>query len=343
MRLKTAIVSVSLLAPVAIATYFFWQDFSHKRALSNLAERTRAEMIYVRGATFMAGNYQTLIKMPDGEVMKRWVVSLSEALPPYQVTLASYYLQANETTNQDFELFLIEQGLPQTDKRTRNWKEWPQHGARIAWDEARDYCAWLGKLSGFPLRLPTEAEWEFAARSRGQLPPWATNNGEAIKGVNVIPSEQDTLYDPDAPYDPFDPPIGTFPPNPMGFYDMAEGLYEWMAAPTAANDENVRISKGGENHFGSAFGHPIPTRAEIKPIPLEKIRSEPLLSVSNIDQRALARNIDPVYMFANTARCVAPVPEPPAVSGFGILPDLEGIDLSGPFGPYTYQGKYLGD
>ncbi len=342
MRLKTAIVSVSLLTPVAVATYFFWQDFSHKRALSNLAERTRAEMIYVRGATFMAGNYQTLIKMPDGEVMKRWVVGSNEALPPYQVTLASYYLQANETTNQDFELFLIEQGLPQTDKRTRNRKGWPQHGARIAWDEARDYCVWLGKLSGFPLRLPTEAEWEFAARSRGQLPPWATNNGEIIRGINVTPSEQDTLYDPDAPYDPLDPPIGTFPPNPMGFYDMAEGLYEWMAASTAADDENVRISKGGSN-VSSLFWETIPARGKTEPTPLERFLSSPVLSVSDAKDRILAHNIDPVYLSHNTARCVAPVPEPPAVSGFGILPDMTGIDLSGPFGPYSPKGKYLGN
>ncbi|WP_320157183.1 SUMF1/EgtB/PvdO family nonheme iron enzyme [Klebsiella pneumoniae] len=49
--------------------------------------------------------------------------------------------------------------------------------AGVIWQQAKDYCQWLGK-NPVKIDLPTEAQWEFAARSRGQYLPFATNNGE---------------------------------------------------------------------------------------------------------------------------------------------------------------------
>ncbi len=335
MKPVTAFISAAAVVAVGVGGYFVWQSTSHERALSDLANRTRSEMIYVQGGTFMAGNYDSKIRLTNGEVAMRQVND-SSALPAHEVTLASYYLQANETVNRDFELFLKDQDLPQTDSAFPKTPDWPNHGASFAWHEARDYCSWLGTLSGLPLRLPTEAEWEYAARSRGQTPPWATDNGELIPGRNVPLSGRDV------PMQDKNPPIRQYPSNPMGFYDMVAGLYEWVARPVDPNDQSIRFFKGGSNN-SSLFGETIPGRGDANPTPVGKILTDQMFSDTAIKRRITAETPDVVHLGAATARCAASVPEPPAESGFGILPDMTRIDLPGPFGPYSPKGKYLGN
>ncbi|GEM_PF-1083664 len=330
MKPVTAFISAAATVAIGVGGYFLWQNYSHKHALSELAERTRTHMIYVQGGTFMAGNYETRIRLTNGEVVMRQVND-STALPAHKVTLESYYLQANETTNRDFELFLKDRGLPQTGKA----QDQPDHGASMAWHEARDYCSWLGNLSGLPLRLPSEPEWEYAARSRGQTPPWATDNGELIPGRNVPLSGRDV------PVQDENPPVGSYPSNPMGFYDMAAGLYEWVAHPGGPDEPDVRISKGGSN-ISTLFWQTIPGRGTVNPTRVGKILTDRIFSDTPIKRRVAAGAPDVVYLGFATARCAASVSAPPDSSGFGILPDMTGVDLSGPFGPYSPKGKYLG-
>ena len=57
--------------------------------------------------------------------------------------------------------------------------------AGVIWQQAKDYCQWLGKESDKNIVLPTEAQWEYAARSRGQYLPFSTNNGNFELGSNI--------------------------------------------------------------------------------------------------------------------------------------------------------------
>src|SRR5690606_4851307 len=111
-------------------------------------------------------------------------------------------------------------------------------------------CDWLGQLTGLPFALPTEAQWEFAARSRGQNTPYATDTGRVEKDPYLRPPRE--YIDPSTPPKgnalvhssaTFERrPVGSYPPNPLGLYDMTGNVAEWTR-DWFQEDYYQRISK----------------------------------------------------------------------------------------------------
>ncbi|MEW5723900.1 MAG: formylglycine-generating enzyme family protein [Thermodesulfobacteriota bacterium] len=95
--------------------------------------------------------------------------------------------------------------------------EHPANG--VSWFGAAGFCDWLTQKTGKTFRLPTEAEWEKAARGglEGKRYPWGNDSpeGKANYGQNFT-NPKYTLT-----------PVGSYPPNPYGLYDMAGNLWEW--------------------------------------------------------------------------------------------------------------------
>ena len=119
----------------------------------------------------------------------------------------------------------------------------------VTWDEAVAYCRWLSEQSGKSFRLPTEAEWERAARGgrAGALYPWGDDAPETR---------------PFAGYDPITggpAPVGANEPNGFGLFDMSEGVHQWCSDyydynyysispernPQGAASSQRRASRGG--------------------------------------------------------------------------------------------------
>lgn len=90
----------------------------------------------------------------------------------------------------------------------------------VDWYDARDYVAWLSRITGKPYRLLTEAEYEYAARAGTQtVYPW----GDEIGTGNASCAGCGGKWDGDAPA-----PVGSFSPNRFGLYDMAGNVSQWV-------------------------------------------------------------------------------------------------------------------
>ncbi len=142
----------------------------------------------------------------------------------HPVKLSSYYLSKFQVSLGDFDLFFIANGKPLFDaeKRQRDDLKFRYHSDLPAptqsWHEAQNYCGWLGKLSGYAVDLPTEAQWEYAARSRGQHVLFPTDSGSLDYGKNFPLDDEGDNFS-----------ITKFAPNPLGIYGLAGNSTDWVS------------------------------------------------------------------------------------------------------------------
>ncbi len=137
--------------------------------------------------------------------------------PVHTVYVDAFYMDKYEVTVGQYMAF-----VQATDHRAPNWNSVAKYSPTdehpiifVSWHDAMAYAAWAGK------RLPTEAEWEKAARGglSGQTYPWgdAAPNGTQC---NFADQTADDGYEHTAP-------VGRYPANGYGLYDMAGNVWEW--------------------------------------------------------------------------------------------------------------------
>ncbi len=142
-----------------------------------------------------------------------------EERPVHEVTVDPFGLAECQTTNEQYAVFCRETGRrPTKFHNDPNFHHPQQPAAGVSWFDSIAYCDWLSAKTGRRFRLPTEAEWEWAARGglKGTLYPW----GDAPF------SERDNYglrwrNGPEV--------VGTSLPNGFGLYDMCENVHEWCS------------------------------------------------------------------------------------------------------------------
>jgi formylglycine-generating enzyme required for sulfatase activity len=196
--------------------------------VQQLVKKSLHGMVFVKGGTFMMGNFGDELDK-DGKPYLPDSLDMQDK-PLHKVTLDSFSISRYKVTYADFDIYMKAVGnLSYPDNPYAKLFRSATHPVGVSWQVAKDYCQWLGKKSGLPIDLPTEAQWEYAARSGGKMVLFATDNGKMDKDRNY-PS-QDTI-DKLAPGLGREPvpiyPVGKYPPNPLGLYDMGFNGADWV-------------------------------------------------------------------------------------------------------------------
>jgi len=144
----------------------------------------------------------------------------SNALPLREVTVPGFYMGKFEVTFEQYDQYCEEKGREKP--ADEGWGRGNRPVINVSWHDAVAFTQWLSEKSGKTIRLPSEAEWEYAARSGGLKVayPWGNEIGKNKANCRNCGSSFGRKMT---------APVGSFDPNPYGLYDMGGNVYEWTA------------------------------------------------------------------------------------------------------------------
>ena len=179
------------------------------------------------GETFIGEDGAEMVFIPAGDFIMGNNNGLFNEQPEHTVYIDGFYMDIYEVTNALYQDFIVATGHPQPafwDDDRFNDPTQPVVG--VTWQDAVAYAIWAGK------RLPTEAEWEKAARGGlvGKKYPWgdAALDGTQCNfaDVNANVSWADNSIDDGYEYPA---PVGSYPSTGEGLFDMAGNVFEWCS------------------------------------------------------------------------------------------------------------------
>ena len=189
--------------------------------LQNLIE----DMVFVQGGTFTMGSKEE----PGAEY---------DEIPAHQVKLSSFYICKYEVTQ---DLWIEVMGNNPSENVDDNLPV-----ESVSWDDCQLFIKKLNAMSGIKFRLPTEAEWEFAARGGIESHNYRYAGSDSIDDVAWYYNFDQASHE-----------VGTKLPNELGLYDMSGNVMEWCSDwhgrykvglqrnPTGPKTGEYRICRGG--------------------------------------------------------------------------------------------------
>jgi formylglycine-generating enzyme required for sulfatase activity len=139
--------------------------------------------------------------------------------PVHRVWVDTFYLGEHQVTNAEYAHFLGARAIqPPPLWNDPHFNHPAQPVVAVSWFDAAQYCEWLSEITGRKFRLPTEAEWECAARGgvEGKLFPWGDGPPQSVP-------------DYDKRWQTGPEPVAQYGPNPFGLYDICENVHEWCS------------------------------------------------------------------------------------------------------------------
>ncbi|MBP5257662.1 MAG: SUMF1/EgtB/PvdO family nonheme iron enzyme [Prevotella sp.] len=193
--------------------------------------KTTFTIVAVDGGTFQMGS-------TSGE---------SDEQPVHSVTLSDYYIGGTEVTQALWESVMGSNTSQSSDPR--------RPVEKVSWDDCQTFISKLKELTGLTFRLPTEAEWEFAARGGTKSMGYAYSGSNNIDDVAWYSGNSYSLGENDPDYGTHY--VGTKAPNELGIYDMTGNVFEWcqdwygdyssaaQTNPTGPTSGSYRVVRGG--------------------------------------------------------------------------------------------------
>jgi formylglycine-generating enzyme required for sulfatase activity len=195
------------------------------------------DMVAIPGGKFLIGTedseIERLCKKYDVDYFRR-------EKPQHEVTVQPFFMGKYPITQAEWRAI-----TSRTDLRVEcdlkpdpsNFKGDDRPVEQVSWYDAVEFCARLSKLTGREYRLPSEAEWEYACRAGTTTPFYF---GETITGELANYDASSTYADePKGQYRQETTPVGQFPPNGFGLYDMHGQVWEWCADTWHENYEGA--------------------------------------------------------------------------------------------------------
>lgn len=186
------------------------------------------KMIRVEGGTFTMG--ATTEQGSDAG---------DDEKPAHQVTLSTYYIAETEVTQELWEAVM--------DSNPSDFKGTNRPVEQVCWNDCKAFISKLNSLTGKNFRLPTEAEWEFAARGGNKTQGYKYSGSNSLGNVAWYTDNSGNETH----------PVKQKSPNELGLYDMSGNVWEWcqdwygsyssssQTNPTGASSGSYRVIRGG--------------------------------------------------------------------------------------------------